>query len=99
MYGAVAVGALNSEVVRAQRELHSALEEQERALDAVLSLFTEARLLLPANTDNGWRGLAQLFYRFALDRLRADLNHAHEHLRTALHDTRQAANTLVDHAG
>lgn len=99
MYGAMTSVAMNSESARAQRELHSALEEQVRELNAVLSRFTEARRLMPANTDNGWRGLAQLFYGWALDWLKTDLNAAHEQLNAALHDTRQAANTVSDRVG
>jgi hypothetical protein len=83
----------------AASDLRQALEEQTRELDAVLSRFTEARLLLPTGTDHGWQGLAQLFYGWALDGLRTDLGVAHEQLRTAARETRQAAQSLGHRVG
>lgn len=99
MYGAVASTAMDGEAAAAAGELLRALEEQGRELDAVLSRFTEARLLLPASTEHGWRGLAQLFYSWALDRLRADLDAAHEQLTAAVHETRRAVHSLGDRVG
>lgn len=80
-------------------ELRRALEHQARELDAVLTRFTEATNLMPTSPDSEWRGLAQLFYSWALDRLRSDLTAADGRLRSALHETRRAAESFGARVG
>ncbi|WP_349903746.1 hypothetical protein [Parafrigoribacterium humi] len=71
-------------------ELWRALEEQVWELERVLTRLDDTRLLLPADTADDWRGLAHLFYSWALDALRTDLNTAQEQLAAAVRETRRA---------
>lgn len=95
MYG----GAASFEAVASVTELRQSLEEQARELDAVLSRFTRARLLVPPRSDDGWRGLAQLFYDWALARLVSDLDIAQEQLTAAVRQTRRALESLDNRVG
>lgn len=105
MYGGATSGGVESLGLQplganaAATELRLALEHQARELDAVLTRFTEATGLMPTSPDREWRGLAQLFYSWALDRLRSDLTAADEHLRSSLHETRRAAESLGARVG
>ena len=84
MHGGAASGGIGPLGLQAATvELRQALEQQARELDAVLARFTDATRLMPTSPDREWRGLAQLFYGWALDRLRAELNGAEEQLRSA----------------
>jgi|GEM_PF-5516486 len=78
-------------------ELRRAFEEQARDLERIHALLADAQLLLPADSVDDWRGLAHLFYSWALDALRTDLNTAREQLATAVHETRRAAGSPGGH--
>ncbi|WP_349899154.1 hypothetical protein [Parafrigoribacterium soli] len=98
MYGAeAAFGAVPQDA--AAIELRRALEEQSRELDAVLTRFTHAAALMPTSPGRDWRGLAQLVYSWSLDLLRADLTTAEDRLRSALHESRRAAESLGARVG
>ena len=95
MFGA----ATSIEAGAAAIELRQALDEQARELDAVLARFMHARKLMPQNPPLEWRGPARLFYGWALDRLGSELATAEETLRSAIRETRRAAESLSDRVG
>jgi hypothetical protein len=80
-------------------ELQRLLQAQARELDAVLARFTEARTLLPRHSDTGWRGFAHFVYGLKLDELGSELARLHEHLSSALQQTRRAVVTLGSRVG
>ena len=88
MDGATALAAL---------ELRCALEEQAWELERIHARLTDAQLLLRSGTADDWRGLAHLFYTWALDALRTDLHTAQEQLATAVREARRAAGSPGGH--
>jgi hypothetical protein len=95
MYGTGLVSGVDDAAV----ELHRSLQAQARELDAVLARFTEARALLPRHSDDGWRGFAHFVYGLKLDELGSELARLHEHLSSALQQTRRAVGTLGNRVG
>ncbi|MEO6943396.1 MAG: hypothetical protein ABI053_01635 [Lacisediminihabitans sp.] len=95
MYGTGVVTGPDSAAI----ELRRLLEVQARELSVVLARLTDARALLPRQSDTGWRGFAHFFYGIKLDELASELARLHEQLSSALRQTQRAADTLGSRVG